>query len=78
MHQEVEKVYGPDLARVVKIQNNLALASCKPFDLKTSSLEKKIMKRFNKKIWHSLPMLLCLINWFYMLCLIKKDMPKSL
>jgi hypothetical protein len=40
--------------------------------LKTSSLEKKIMKRFNKKI------LLCLINWFYMLCLIKKDMPKSL
>jgi hypothetical protein len=56
MHQEAEKVYGPDLARVVKIQNNLALASCKPFDLKTSSLEKKIMKRFNKKI------LLCLIN----------------
>lgn len=56
MHQEAEKVYGPDLARVIKIQNNLALASCKPFDLKTSSLEKKIMKRFNKKI------LLCLIN----------------
>ena len=41
MHQEAEKVYGPDLVRVVKIQNNLALASCKPFDLKTSSLEKK-------------------------------------
>lgn len=41
MHQEAEKVYGPDLARVVKIQNNLALSSCKPFDLKTSSLEKK-------------------------------------
>lgn len=49
MHQEAEKVYGPDLARVVKIQNNLALASCKPFDLKTSSLEKKSWKDSTKK-----------------------------
>jgi hypothetical protein len=49
MHQEAEKVYGPDLVRVVKIQNNLALASCKPFDLKTSSLEKKNHEKIQQK-----------------------------